>query len=157
MSRTVVLQQECEAGISSQSPAILRQHSRSSVVSAASGCKQAISGDANTESANTRALSLQTNFTLDSVLGCGHLVQLRTRTNAQRPWSHCRLFRLRPVPIPRLDPDGAQGHQVDVGYLKAVESKDALNQSEYRTAPRLCGSIRCTTRWGFLGYAGLLL
>ena len=64
MSRTVVLQQECEAGIFPHSPAILRQHSRSSVVSVASGCKQAISGDANTESVNTKAASLQTDFTL---------------------------------------------------------------------------------------------
>jgi hypothetical protein len=63
VSRTVVLQQECEVGIPSQSPAILRQHSRSSVVRAASGCKQAMSGDANTESANSTAASLHADLT----------------------------------------------------------------------------------------------
>ena len=63
MSRTVVLQQECEAGISPQSPAILRQHSRSSEVRLFSGCKQAISGDAKIESANSKAASLQSDRT----------------------------------------------------------------------------------------------
>ena len=63
MSRIVVLQQECEAGIFPQSPAISRQHSRSSVVRVASGCKQAISGDASIESANTETASLQTDLT----------------------------------------------------------------------------------------------
>jgi hypothetical protein len=63
VSRTVVLQQECEAGIFPQSPAILRQHSRSSEVRVFSGCKQAISGDANTESANSNAASLQADRT----------------------------------------------------------------------------------------------
>jgi hypothetical protein len=63
MSRTVVLQQECEAGIFPHLPAILRQHSRSSVVRVASGCKQAISGDVNVESANSKTASLPTDLT----------------------------------------------------------------------------------------------
>jgi hypothetical protein len=63
VSRTVVLQHECEADISPQSPAILRQQSRSSEVRVVSGCKQAISGEANTESANSSVASLQSDLT----------------------------------------------------------------------------------------------
>ena len=69
MSRTVVLQQECEEGIFPHSPAILRQHSRSAVVRVASGCKQAISGDANIESAHSKAASLQTDLTSGQCIG----------------------------------------------------------------------------------------
>ena len=77
MSRTVVLQQECEEGILSHWPAIFRQHSRSSVVRAESGCKQAMSGDANMESANSKTASLPTYLTANSVSVSRYLVQLR--------------------------------------------------------------------------------
>jgi len=40
-----------------------------------SGCKQAIRGDANTESANSKAASLPTDLTLGSVSGGGYPVQ----------------------------------------------------------------------------------
>jgi hypothetical protein len=70
------LQQECEEGIFPHSPAILRQHSRSSVVSVAFGCKQAISGEANIESVNTKTASLPTDLTEDSVPFLSSLLQL---------------------------------------------------------------------------------
>jgi hypothetical protein len=64
------LQQECEDGIPSQSPAIWRQHSRSSSVSALSGCKHAINGDANMVSVNSKTANLPTDFTRYSVAFC---------------------------------------------------------------------------------------
>ena len=64
---TTVLQQEWDAGILPQSPAMWRQHSRSSSVSVLSGSRHAISGDANTESAISRTANLPTNLTRISV------------------------------------------------------------------------------------------
>jgi len=64
----VVWQQECD-GISSQLLAIWRQHSRSSSVMALSGSKQAMSGDANIESVNSRTASLPIDFIYEECTG----------------------------------------------------------------------------------------
>lgn len=66
-SLTTVLQQEWDEGIFPQSPAMCRQHSRSSSVSVVSGSRHAMSGNANKESASSKTANLPTNFTKNSV------------------------------------------------------------------------------------------
>lgn len=71
LSRITVWQHECEDGISPHLPAIWRQHSRSSSVSTVLGNRQAMSGDANSESASSETASLLTDFTpIQSIFSC---------------------------------------------------------------------------------------